>query len=642
MTSGDKPDLSRFQQLLAERKKQQQAALEKVKADKHDTDLVPEDVYERTEADIELDRIVNSIPIIEAYNRWCGKSTPSPRPGQTESIKISCPVPGHLDAHPSAWVNTDKNVWHCPKCMEGGDQMDIAAYHFGYDVPGYKEGATYGELRERMALDFGYVRQKFPGGVSVLIPPDTDDESDGSKLPSDESDATEQNGQTAESSGTDTDGAVDVVTLYDDGDLPEIVLPSLDWKKLVPEDTFLSEYMKACTIDDVPEEFHFWSGLIALGLAVGRDVRLFDLSPIYANIFVCTLGRSGSGKSKARGHLDKLLIKALPYKHDDPNSKGARRVNTPASAEVMIHAFSKPIPDPMDLKRISHYASIRGMIDFNELSALVGRASRHGNAVIKPTMMQFYDMDRVVSTSSLTSGEKQAYEPFACALTTTQPLALRDLVTNSDDASGFLNRWLFVGGPSKKKFAIGGAVVDIGPAVAPLQSILGWASSFKATEMMQWSPEAYNRFTEFFHGTIEPVKNMSDNDLLVRMDLHMKKLVLLFAINRKEREASLQSVEDAIDCWEYLLRCYGIPAEQMGNTLENEITEAILYQMKRLGSKDGGATLNTIAKALKRRNYPKELLLRNLDSLVKLGFVDANVVNNVSRGRPTVRYKYVG
>lgn len=197
-------------------------------------------------------------------------------------------------------------------------------------------------------------------------------------------------------------------------------------------------------------------------------------------------------------------------RRSDPTSKGTKRVGSPASAEALIAAFSKPVPDPSDPKKVGYYAPVRGMIDFNELSQLTARSNRQGNA-LKPTLIALYDCDTVVSTVSVTHGEKTAHEPFASASTTAQPRALRDLVSQSDDASGFLNRWVFVGGPAKKKVSVGGAHVDITPTVKPLEGIFGWAASFTGHELMTWSDEALDRFDDFFHSVIEPAKKRSDS-----------------------------------------------------------------------------------------------------------------------------------
>lgn len=612
--------LTVFEQKLAEKRAQREAALRAAqKKQHHDADLIPEG-DPKSEADAEMDRIIGGIDIIDAYTRWCGKMKPNTK-GKTESIMISCPVPGHADKKPSAWINTDKQTWYCGGCVQGGDALDIAAFHFGYPVPGYKDGANFHNLRRDMAKDLGYVFTTLPGNVveitapvgTVAVPEPTVDETE---------DDTEEDPSS-------------VVDLYEDGDYEETPFLPLNWRSFVPKDTYLDAYMRATCVDDIPEEFHFWNGMIGLGFALGREVRLSDFVPVYGNLFVCTIGRSGAGKSRARAHLDKLLTQALPHDWNNPASKGVRRVSSPGSAEVLIHNFQKPVEDPSNPKKVAYYAAVRGMIDFNELSQLIGRAGRSGNVTI-PTMMQFYDMENVIATSSMTHGSKEAHQPFASALTTTQPRSLRTLITKADDASGFLNRWIFAPGTEKKRFAIGGIAVDMTPVVPYLDSILGWAGSFGTDELMEWDADAAERFTDFFHKRVELDKKKSQSDLIIRIDLVLKKLILLFAANRKERTASLQSVEDAISCYDYLISSFGIPEAQIGNTLQNEVSEAVLNTIKKHAN---GVTLNQIARSLHRRRYPQDLLLKTCDTLMKLGFITVEASKAGTVGRPTTRYK---
>jgi hypothetical protein len=614
-------ELTPFARKLAEKRAQREAELRAAqKRQDHDADLIPEgDV--RSDTDAEMDRIIKGIDILDAYGRWCGKMRPDVR-GKTESIMISCPIPGHADKKPSAWINTDKQTWFCGGCNEGGDALDIAAYHFGYPVPGYKNGSVFHELRRSMAKDLGYTFTTLPGNVTEIIAPVGT-----VAVPEptvDEAEETEEEEEPAS-----------VVDLYDENDYEETPFLPLNWRSFVPKDTYLDAYMRATCVDDIPEEFHFWNGLIGLGFALGREVRLADFVPVYGNLFVCTIGRSGAGKSRARAHLDKLLTQALPHDWNNPGSKGVRRVSSPGSAEVLIHNFQKPVEDPSNPKKIAYYAAVRGMIDFNELSVLVGKAARSGNVTI-PVMMQFYDMENVIATSSMTHGSKEAHQPFASALTTTQPRSLRNLITKADDASGFLNRWIFAPGTEKKRFAIGGIAVNMTPVVPYLDSIVGWAASFGTDELMEWDADAAERFTQFFHQRVELDKKKSQSDLIIRIDLVLKKLILLFAANRKERSASLQSVEDAISCYDYLISSFRIPEAQIGNTLQNEVSEAVLTTLKK---NPNGMTLNAIARSLHRRKYPQDLLLKTCDTLMKLGFITVETKKAGTVGRPSTRYK---
>jgi hypothetical protein len=653
----DAVDLSTFRAKVAARKAE--AARRAAEAagvstpSNPDADLIPDaSGGPRNEEDAELDRIINGISIIDAYNKWCGKMRPDPAPGQTEGIKISCPTPSHRDNDPSAWINTDKQTWYCGGCQLGGDAMDIAAYHFGYPVPGYKEGARFHELRRDMAKAYGYTFHKLMDGKTYAVPP-SDEPVAPTKpaAPSAESESTTAtSAQTSgvdepsdvDSSSSDGDGGSVVELFEDDGMDDDIVFPSLEWRDVVPKNTFLDEYMKATVKDDVPEEYHFWNGLLALGLALGRDVRLYDLVPVYGNLFVCTLGHSGSGKSKARYHLDRLLQQALPYKADDPNNKGCKKISTPASAEVLVQSFQKPVTDPGNPKIVLYNAPVRGIVDFNELSSLVGRANRMGN-VLKPTLMQFYDMESKIATVSLTSGNKEADNPFACALTTTQPRALKELLGRGDDSSGFLNRWLFAAGPEKQRYAIGGVSVDMSTCVKPLQEIVGWAGSFGADDMIVWSEEAAEEFTEFFHGTIEPEKKRSESELLTRLDLTCKKLCLLLTANLKLKEVPVEVVQAMKRCYSYIVDCYKIPQAEIGNSLQHEIRLAVAYQAQVHAKRFSyGISMSEIARGLKRRKYPLDLLKKTVELMVAFGELEMNITNTGKVGRPTERFRYVG
>ena len=622
------PNLSTFKRKLAEKRAKEEAAAA-ASAPPVATgfeDLAPdvEDGFQRSEEDQALDDVISRIDIIDAYRRWCGKMVPKVAPGQDESIMISCPIPGHADAKPSAWINTKKQVWHCAKCEQGGDAMDLAAFHFGYPVPGYKEGARFHELRRDMAKSMGWTFIKPPGAKSPIpvAPAEEEPESPGSEPAAEASPA---------------GGAV--VELFTDDSDPVIEFPTLDWRAIVEPGTFLDTYMGVCTQDDVPEEYHFWNGLIALGLAVGRDVTLYDFVPVYGNLFVCLLGNTGDGKSRSYSHLKKLLTSALPHKWDDPSSKGVVQAASAASAEVLIHSFSKPVPDPTNPKIVAYYAPVRGLIEFNELSALIGRTQRTGN-LLKPTLMEFYDATPEVSTMSMTGGKKLAAEPFGSAFTTTQPKALKELIGRTDADSGFLNRWVFASGQQKQRVAIGGISVDITPCVPPLQSIHGWAGFGKK---INWSPEAAERFTEIFHGVLQPAKITDEAGFLTRIDLLMKKLILLFCVNEMLEEVPVRIVELAYKMYPYLVSAYSIPAAQMGNTIYYEVMDEIRKHVKNLTDKNKtGATMRELNQRLARKKYPPRVIKDMLEFMCNTSGEIVMHVTKGARGPETARYKYVG
>lgn len=606
---------------------EEQAKANPLPADEY-ADLIPEDDYTLSDADVELDQAVDGIDIVDAYRKWCGKMEPKISKGQRENIMISCPMPHHADKNPSAAINLDKQVWSCYACGTGGDAHDLAAMHYGYDVPGYKKDGSFSKLRKQMAEDFGYRFERSAiTGITYVVPPEEPEPVAAPKaLP-------------APSVPDPT--LAPVVSIAPEPAVEESAFgPTVDWQKIVPRGTFLDVYMHQTVIDDNPEEFHFWNGLIALGFALGQNARLNDLNPVFGNLFVCIIANSGTGKSKSVKHLNTLLSRALPFDKVEAENRGVNRVKSPASAETLINHFAKPIADPANPKMTLYYAPVSGLIEFNELSQLTGRANRQGN-VLKPTLMQFYDMDEIISTTSMTTGEKHAEKPFGSALTTSQPRALRTLMSRADDDSGFLNRWIFVAGRGKKQIAIGGRVVDVEPAVKPLQRILGWSGTFGDDDYVEWGPEAFDKFTEFFHDTLLPKKIAAseENSLLVRIDLTMKKLILLLSANKLERVVTGETIDEAIALYPYLLECYGVPAREINKTDESMVQEDIIELLKR--KKESPQSAHEVSRALSRR-HDRSQIKKAIETLHALGEVEVVEKPAGAKGRPTERYRYVG
>jgi hypothetical protein len=626
-----------------------------------DLDLIPEaPIYKG--GDSQLDVVLADVDIVQAYQRWCNKS-PVPNVRKTEGLKVSCPNPAHPDKDPSAWLNTDKGLWNCGVCEMGGDKYDIAAWRHNHSVPGYKR-TTFRRLKEEMAADLGYIKTQSSGTVFYeKNGTHTDTESAADEIESDMSDSSFSNRNLPNNSGSATVGtnpptednhselSHNIQSDLDESDSLAVVLPlpeqeepeevylfpKLDWRKIVAPNTFLDEWMAATTQDDVPEEYHFWNGLMAVSFALGRDVTLFDRIPVLSNLFICLLGRSGDGKSQSRYHLKELLGKALPYKHNDWTNKGVRNVTTPGSAEVLIYHFSKPIFDPADNRTVVGHAPVRGLVDFNELSALSARTNRQGSA-LKPVLIEFYDNAKIIGTSSMTHGTKEAHNPFACITTTTQPRAFRELMRQSDIDSGFLNRWLFVGGKEKRRTAIGGVMVDVDALVPALREIWTWAGKGR---QLTWELDAAEAFEEFYHKIVLPGKKEDETGLLVRIDLTLKKLALLLTANSKLDAVPLWVVEKLVPLYNYLLGCYGISSAAINNTLHQEIRGKILELAQRYTKKDGrGVSIAEVRRALHRRNYPMEQMIKVLKFMTELGELEkVELVGKV--GRPTVRYRSV-
>lgn len=542
-----------------------------------------------------LDNAIKNLDIIDAYLRWCGKMVPYVG-NKRESIMISCPVPGHIDDDPSAWINLDKQVWYCPKCDMGGDLWDIAAFKFGYNVPGYKsDPQAFRNLRKEIGDSLGF-KFESTGGKHYVVPPASVGASDGHP-----EDAPTPQVVQSEPQGQPTGNQPEAVEASNSpavenrqappgpqgtlGKLPGAIqqeqeekkwqeehatAATIDWRAIVPRDTFLYEWLTATTVDDCPVEFHFWTGLMALGLTVGRNRTLQDEPSVLGNLYVCLTGPSGSGKSRAKRHLINILQHTQPWDHQ--RKVGIKHIGQPGSGEYIVAAFD-------EIDELEGRIPVRGLLSYDEFANLVATGVRVGSTVAG-SLLELYDAPPIMSSgagSGKNKNERIAENPFGSVISTTQTGSIKNLLDKKDDVSGLMSRWVFASGQLKPPRAIGQVAVNLSVPTGILNRI--YDDSKIAPVDMPWTPQAAELWTEFFLGTVHPTKVQSEKQgiyMLQRLDLLMKKLIMLFSANMEVLAVPKAAVEQAIKVFPYFMATYGVVNTEMEKTDLGERADVIV------------------------------------------------------------------
>jgi len=614
-------------------------------------DLVPEDSRsaEQVHSDKVVEQTLEQVNVVDAYVKFIGKMIPSIAPGQRESIMISCPLPTHADKDPSAWCNLDNNTWFCGGCQVGGDVYGLGAIGLGktnnpQSDQSWKEGAAFPQLRREMAEAFGANLYLPP----VELPPIEEKPVSLAPPPPPAPPVIKESAPAvpvlAPVPEPEPEASPEPVSLD-----PTAHFPRVDWRKVAPEGTFLRTWMEILSQDQLCEEYHFWHGMLALGLAVGRDVQLYDSPNVNANLFVCLLGRTGDGKSRAKRYLDMCLAQALPYDRSNPYSKGVKPIPSPSSGEVLVKMFDAPVEDltvppqkGMKPKIIDH-APVRGLIDISELQTLVSKMGRVGNTM-GPMFIDFYDCKDLVSDTSLTSGEKLAKFPFASVLSTTQPEVLADLLSDKDEASGWLNRWLFVGGPSKPQSFFNHFAPDISPAAKLLGDIHVWAEVSRTTRIVELDMAARDQAEKDWNDTLAPLILADTTKALTRLSVTLKKLCLLFAINEKSMVITLDIWNKAMSLVPYLLSFFQIRTENMSkhkvDTVEKDILSDLIYLQKKNGNQM--VPVRELMRKLGRKIPNSNVLNQKLKSLEGTGMVVLQETRSNTRGPATKTVGYIG
>lgn len=474
-----------------------------------------------------LTEAIEALGIVEAYTRWCGKTTPSRRTG--EAIMVSCPIPGHADRNPSAWLNADKNLWHCGACETGGDIIDLASYYYNYT--GYKEsGRTFHELRKAIGNELGFTFWPTVSGMEEPVPPGSEPRS------------------VAPQPGTPTPHlqAVPLHPQQEDDDYFDFestvsgrnytVGPDLDMSELCPPGTFLESYFSACRIDDVPEEFHYINGLVALSMLAGRHVTIAnDGRKYYPNLFVCLVAPSGSGKSLARGYLEDILESVFPFTPNTGDTEGVDILPPPNSGEVFIDMLRNVHDSPTGNAPMAE-GDIRAYLDFDEISQLFSKMKAKGS-MLREVVISVYDCKSEIRTRSRGMGGSTAQRPFCSLTTSVQPEAVRDIIENRDIAGGLVNRFLFMTGTPKRKRSLGQAEVDLALAERKLRQLREWLRSQRmamgGTIGLSFTSDALQLWDEVFHNQLTPLVDgvTGTGEAGKRADFIAKKILMLYALN---------------------------------------------------------------------------------------------------------------
>lgn len=618
----------------------EKAAAEQAEKDKNNqwaeyiVEVTPDEIGQISPEQQALDQFIELIGIEQAYNRWVGKGTVNSG-GRKESIKVRCPNPDHPDVHPSAWLNTEKDLWNCARCG-GGDLWDIAAWYFGFGVPQYKQDReSFRTLREKIGEHFGmHITKGIAGDVYLTKAEDPETSVTSAELqPEPEPQLTEDSGRLAY---TPLGSEYEEQQLEDES-LKNRKYPSIDWKSIVPEDTFLSAYLEETSKDDSPEEFHFWNGLIAVGMAVGINRYLEDAPFVYGNLFICTVGSSGTGKSKAKRHLIHLLHDALPYDRTSQPPDGAQYLTGIQSGEVLIKSYQHPIVDLVTNKETGRFwPGVKACIEFDELASLIGKSSRLGST-LKTTLMELYDAPRWLASASMSHGSVVTERPFGSVITTTQYRSVRDLISRSDDAAGFANRWFYATGIPKKAFSVNRAQINLTRAKGLLGAI---QLNSRVPEMIGWDPRAEKIWDEFFHDTYITIRNKSDQTIIQRIDLLMKKLFLLFSVNEKSAVITESIVTRVLSLFNHILESYGVIERQITANNDKDDTDYILRTIKRLTiTGKRGPTAREVYLASQSRFESISKLRKQLENLVVLSIIEEfKVPPGPKGGRPTACY----
>lgn len=555
--------------------------------------------------------------IIHAYQKWCGKSEVT-ETARTESIMVSCPFPSHPDKIPSAWLNSEKNVWYCGACDVGGDIMDLGAIHFDLSIPGYKEGKSFPRLIEMMLVSMGVdidAMRTEMGKQRLLAIERVDGSVDHPKGP--------------------------VVTVADPDKGAVFPTTPLDWESMLVDKTFLKSWMDAARGVSVPNEYLFFLGLQMVSLGVGRRVHLTTTSPVYSNVMIALMGGTAIGKSRAIRIAEKVVREALPHDDTDVSSLGVKHVGRPASGESLVDAFSwLPLSAPKEL-------SVNGWIQIDEMAELMKAAGRRGST-IREFLLQMYDGKPEIESSPRSTGRVVARDPHLNMVLGAQPEAMQHILSDNDTVSGFANRFMYVHGTRKPRQPWTEVVQpDLTGLDVQLNTLKNWSvtKSLKPEGGdMMLDPMAEVLMDETLVWIDKTVREAGE--VFSRLELHLYKFIILLCANEQTDIVGVDHIKKARLLVEFLLptttKVADAVSEQGDVDRHMDRIEEILKWYKPDKDKDpSGADMR--AQFSKRMKGQRSTFEKALKIMISAGEVEEAPITpeNLAKGNRTIRYRLV-
>lgn len=627
---------------------------------------------EEQDAEAQLDRFIEGLSIAEAYKKFCGKA-PIKWSGADENNMISCPRLDHEDKKPSAWFNISKKLWDCGSCLDGGGVIDLVGATLGIPDKHTRKGKSYHDIRRHIARAYGWTVYKRLDGTMGVVPPGTPTRTQSAggafakllrsapaaapvSAPPPTEERTPAPAAEAESSGPHVSAAPKAPILHlvqpdSDADVPESDdesdVQDINWREVFAEDSFVRAYMEATSNDDSPEMYHLWSALVALGMTTGRKVTLWDSPSVYGNLSICLLGHTGQGKSRSRVPLLRLLDEMMPYDPEEIVPEGAAQVINPKTGEGLTAAFARPIrtKDPKTGQIITSYpGGVKGIAMFEEFSEIVALVAR-GQSTLDTVIMAGCDCGSA-KMGGTTKGDGMfvADDHYMSAWSSTQPNRLQDLFKSSDKESGFLNRWVFVAGTPKPRSTFNhGPAADLTRAMNQYKMVRDVVNS-RGTYAYELLPDAMEEFDHFIQKVVLPEMDKG-SPMIQRMNLIMKKLLLLLSVNAHQDKVTVDIVRQAKAFYPYLLDTYALIDRSVGVPTKGDLEYYIMELIQKYQSrpkKPKEPELMTLGMLrTKTRNNPLvkhigfEAVLKALEILEKLGEVAIHEPKAGKLGKPT-------
>ncbi|MDR3792996.1 MAG: bifunctional DNA primase/polymerase [Terracidiphilus sp.] len=320
--------------------------------------------------------------------------------------------------------------------------------------------------------------------------------------------------------------------------------------------------------------------LAAMGSIVGRGPHYrVGAAKHHTNLFMVIVGNSAKARKGTSWGEVHAACKSIDL------SWWSRRITSGLSTgEGLIHAVRDEIKESVAIKergKVTDYqeqvtdpgeADKRLLCVESELGRALQSAARDGNT-LSPVIRLAWDGDALrVLTKNARETCAAPHISIIGHITNTE---LQRLLTESDAANGFANRFLWVCSTRSKCLPFGGNV-DNAALESFCECVRNAVEFARKVEAIAWAPDAAERW-EAEYPKLSEGKPGLFGQVTARAEAQTIRLALLYAVLDKSAEIRLEHLNAALELWRY---CEDSAAFIFGASLGNPLADAMIELLR--------------------------------------------------------------
>jgi|TARA_R110000822_G_scaffold125103_3_gene259635 hypothetical protein len=298
----------------------------------------------------------------------------------------------------------------------------------------------------------------------------------------------------------------------------------MNYKKLVPKDSFIGQYMEYMSVVETAESYDFWCAIWAMGVGCGRIVFVDrPNSPVFLNWYIILAAESGTTrKSTAINSIRKIVSKTCPI---------ITGKTSPQNLELLLHQATISTGEASTALAISELVTILG---------------KEGYMHTMPGLLtDLYDCpEERKSPGSVNSGELIQNNVYVNFLSASTPSWLVTAINPSVIEGGFTSRVMFIVDDARKKAIAWPKLREEGKENELQETFKRCYKSAKDIGSITISAGGLKKFTNWYTSRASHTDPFQAS-FEAREDDHLLRLACCLAINDETFEIQSKHISNA-------------------------------------------------------------------------------------------------